>query len=101
MQRHYPKGAAYPDADKIASYVESGVMCVGSPGAVSDVISGEEATIGSGSLLTDGIYVWPDDLPYYIRNYRLLLPDDFIAHVRQRQHLAPREAKIDLSAIEM
>lgn len=37
--------------------------------------------------LTDGVYVWPQDLSHYVRAHSVRLPQEFIAHlqaVRQR-----------------
>ena len=32
--------------------------------------------------LTDGVYVWPEGLPHYVKAHAVRLPDDFLAHVR-------------------
>jgi len=31
-------------------------------------------------LLTDGHWTWRNDLAYYVENYRIGLPDEFIQH---------------------
>lgn len=36
---------------------------------------------GGSSLETDGIWIWRYDLAYFIENYRIRLPKDFIEHV--------------------
>ena len=33
--------------------------------------------------LTDGVYVWPEDLPHYVRDHHVRLPAEFLAHLRE------------------
>lgn len=37
--------------------------------------------IGTLCILTDGAWVWPGDIAYYVENYNILLPDEFIENV--------------------
>ena len=64
--------------NQICKYLESGVTLVTSPGVASDVINPERGEIGTLSALTDGTWLWPGDLAYYVRNYSIELPDEFI-----------------------
>ena len=96
----YPIGTLYQDCDRLAAYLSSGVICVGSPGIVCDIIAGTEEPIGSGSLLTDGKWLWPDDLGYYILRYKIELPVLFITFARERDYLPPCESEIDFSILD-
>jgi hypothetical protein len=40
--------------------------------------------------LTDGVWVWPEGLPHYVRNHEVILPEDFAAH-SQRATMRPVE----------
>ncbi len=64
--------------DKIYSYLTSGVPLAATPGIVNDVINPDKGIAGSPSAFTDGTWIWPGDLAYYVKNYRLKLSDEFI-----------------------
>ncbi|MFE5599922.1 hypothetical protein ACFQ8O_12120 [Streptomyces coelicoflavus] len=59
-------------------------------GAQADVLDAEGPTLaGAGPLLTDGAWLWRDDLAYYVATYHLALSRDFRAHVRELGHRPP------------
>ena len=64
--------------DKICGYLENGIALIVSPGSVEDVINPENGSAGTSSTYTDGEWIWPGDLAYYVRNYRLKLPEEFV-----------------------
>ena len=69
--------------DQICRYLESGLEFIVSPGSVDDVIKPENGIAGSSSTFTDGKWFWPGDLSYYVRNYRLKLPDVFTEFMKE------------------
>ena len=75
--------------DKICRYLESGIEFIVSPCIVDDVINPERGTAGVTSTYTDGTWFWPGDLEYYVRNYNLKLPDDFITTMRNNNWKVP------------
>jgi hypothetical protein len=46
--------------------------------------------------LTDGEWLWPDGLAHYLIAHQVRLPEEFVAHVRER-HGAVAEEEIDRS----
>ena len=64
--------------EKICTYLTSGVAIAVSPGVVHDVIDPDKGVAGSPTAFTDGTWVWPGDLAYYVKNYRLKLADEFV-----------------------
>ncbi|WP_327210458.1 hypothetical protein [Rhizobium leguminosarum] len=68
---------------KVISYLRSGTACVVSPGVSRDVISSERDIIGALSLLTDGVFLWPSDFPYYFEKYSVGIPQEFLEHMEQ------------------
>ena len=71
------------NAEKIYQYLKSGVEFVVSPEVTQDIITPEKGTSGVASDYTDGIWLWPGDLAYYVKNYNLKLPDEFISTMEQ------------------
>lgn len=62
----------------ICNYLESGVVFIVSPGTVTDVINEDNGAIATPSIYTDGKWVWPEDLSYYVKNYKLRIPKEFV-----------------------
>ncbi|MFF0514916.1 hypothetical protein [Streptomyces sp. NPDC004250] len=80
-----------PDEQGILSYLRQGAEIWSEMGAQPDVLDPEGPILaGAGSLYTDGVWLWRDDLTYYVATYHLVLPQDFITHVRERDHAPPR-----------
>jgi len=71
--------------DRICDYLNSGETFIVSPGVVEDVINPDKGTAGDTSTYTDGEWFWPGDLSYYVRNYRLRLPDEFISSMEKNK----------------
>jgi hypothetical protein len=34
---------------------------------------------------TDGVYLWPEGLAHYVREHSVMLPDEVLDHIKQRQ----------------
>ncbi|MFF4472979.1 hypothetical protein ACFYZ3_25845 [Streptomyces sp. NPDC001599] len=59
-------------------------------GAQADVLDAEgPILVSAGSLLTDGVWLWREDLAYYVATYHLALPGDFLARVGELDHRPP------------
>ncbi|MGY0486488.1 hypothetical protein [Streptomyces sp. WG-D5] len=82
-------GPAMSDEEQILSYLGGGTEFYTTMGADLDALTGDERIAGSGSLRTDGTWVWPVDLEHYIRRHHAAIPDDFRAHIRAHGYRAP------------
>jgi len=78
------------DEEQLARYLVSGVPIFGGSGVFHDVVSGSSRVIGAYQLLTDGTWIWPSDLAYYLRTYHLALPEQLVDHVRANGFVVPR-----------
>ena len=67
---------------QICSYLKNGTIYIACCGVCYDVIDQEKGVAGVPSLLTDGVWIWPGDLAYYVENYNLNLPANFIDHMK-------------------
>ena len=92
--------AAQPHEDRILAWLEAGHTFIASPGVVRDVLSeAEDAPIsGTPTILTDGVWAWPQDLLYYLRTYHVKLPGAFLEHLLG-QDFAPPEV-VDVTGLE-
>jgi hypothetical protein len=89
---------AGPDEEALASYLDAGHVYIATAGIVTDVVDGR-TPIGPAHYLTDGTYVWPGDVAYYVRTYHLRLPDGFVDHARSNGWAVP--ASTDLSQLQL
>jgi len=85
------------EKQKIVSYLKSGVACVVSPGLSRDVLSENRNIIGSLSLLTDGIFLWPADLAHYVEKYSVGIPQEFQENMKGNAWVVP--ANIDIQSL--
>lgn len=88
---------ASPNAneDKIICYLESGEVFLVSPSVTRDVLLRDKRFIGCLKILTDGIWTWPSDLAYYVKEYHVALNKDFISHMSNNGWVINKDA-IDL-----
>jgi hypothetical protein len=60
-------------------YLENGRLLVQAFGGMtSDLLNPDGDSIGFHCLRTDGLWVWPGELAFYLRTYHVLPPVDFI-----------------------
>ncbi|MHB9133133.1 MAG: hypothetical protein ACYDBB_18855 [Armatimonadota bacterium] len=83
----------------IVKYLHEGVLFAVSPGIVYDVLSNEEIAIGTRAILTDGVWAWTAELDYYVKEYHISLPCDFISHMRDNDWKIPND--IDISKLSL
>ena len=66
----------------VAKYLRSGNAVV-TPGVlVDDVLDPTKTRVAPLWILTDGAWVWPADLAYYVETYSCGLPQEFLDHMR-------------------
>lgn len=88
--------------DKICAYLQAGIPLAVTPGVVEDVICPQKGIAGSPSSFTDGTWVWPGDLSYYVKNYQLKLPDEFIHSMIEHDWAIPiTPEEIDLDNLKI
>ncbi len=88
------------EVNNICTYLESGVPLITCCGVSQDVIKPENGISGTPTMFTDGKWVWPGDLSYYVRNYLLALDSAFIADMREKNwHVDFRESELDIQNI--
>jgi hypothetical protein len=90
-----------PEEPALLSYLAQGVVCgvyndpgllfdVLQPGRRLDIMCQQDPRLSAlavqpSLMLTDGAWVWPGVLPYYVAVYHLHLPSRFLQFARDRQ----------------
>jgi hypothetical protein len=85
----------------LLKYLKLAPVFVLSPGITRDVLSPSSPIIGSPNILTDGHWVWPEDLAYYVEKYNIFLPKDFLEFTRDKNYQPPNENDVDFTDVEL
>ncbi|MHA7627742.1 hypothetical protein [Corallococcus sp. M7] len=88
-----------PEAERsrIGRYLASGVVFAVSSGRLSDWFTGEK-NIAPHHALTDGVWHWRTDLPYYVLRYGVAIPDAFLQRMRDLDWKCPVLSRQELDA---
>jgi len=87
------KGRDRSHSADVARYLRGGKILVASPGLARDIYD-RTVVAGSHSMRTDGDFVWPDVLAYYVEKYGIELPPIFEARMAAAGWNAPAEIDI-------
>ena len=91
--------ATYPERNLIAKYLNAGSVLTACPMATRDVLQPEKPRMQGLLFLPDGVYQWPNDLPYFVSRYNVKLPDAFVKHMRDQGFVPPRISRERLLAL--
>jgi len=84
------------EANLAANYLDNGTCIAETTGAIlHDELDPERPVIGPFRTLTDGIYIWPSDLPYYVRQYHVAVPAELLSAARHGLPPALSESEVD------
>lgn len=90
----------YPDEEMIARYLESGETLAVRMSSVTDYFDAARRAAPQLAIMTDGTWVWPGDLVYYLREYHVELPAGFVTHMRQRSFRPPQLTDGELDRLD-
>ncbi|MFC4157924.1 hypothetical protein [Chitinimonas lacunae] len=94
------KGNYAAEKTELLAYLKEGVLYAAAPGVGVDVLDSTGKLSGVAHALTDGKWMWPADLAYYVEFYNVSLPEDFLGDLRKRKWKMPSADSIDLLEIE-
>lgn len=86
---------------EICQYLKEGSVLVACGGIAQDVINPQNGGAGCPDMITDGIWIWPGDLAYYVMQYNLKLDEDFIHTMKENKWHVNCNTNIDFDNIEI
>lgn len=96
----YINKADSSEITNICAYLDSGIPLITCCGVSFDVIKPENGISGTPTVFSDGKWVWPGDLSYYVKNYALALDSAFVEDMREKGwHIDLSESDIDFKSI--
>lgn len=72
------------EVDEVARYLEAGQTLATTGSMVDDALDPARRWVANLEIATDGEWVWPRDAAYYVREYRVGLPEAFLRVVNAR-----------------
>lgn len=85
---------------RLASYLDSSPVLAITGSSTLDVLSEVEKVSGRLAVSTDGVWLWPADLGYYVRSYNIALPSAFIDRATSLNWIPPSLSSDDLLTME-
>jgi hypothetical protein len=79
----------HPDEARIVAYLEAGICLAACGGGRRDVLDPSSGLWTRPDIMTDGVWLWPGELPYYVAAYGVELPTEFVDHMRQSGWAVP------------
>lgn len=86
------------DHAQIAAYLDAGHVYIATPGPALDVFDPDHQ-IDPPHLRTDGRFLWPGDLAYYVRTYRVRVDPALSDHMRAGGWTVPGD--VELGALQL
>lgn len=86
--KEYLVNKVHYDKELIIKYLNNGKIEAVCPKFTYDIISRRKIS-NSFAVITDGEYVWKSDFAYYIKNYNIKLPNNFVVKIYQKSGQAP------------
>ena len=83
---------------QVVKYLTQNPVCIASPGVVFSAFDAKDIA-GTSSIMTDGVWVWPDTLPFYIQKPSIALPEKFFEHMKRYAFVPLRESDIDINRL--
>ena len=94
-------GKAIDYKKEICQYLQKGIVLAACGEVSKDVLHPEKGIAGTPDDMTDGKYIWPGDLAYYVMNYDLQLDREFIDHMIEHEWAVPDDMEIDFDNLEV
>jgi hypothetical protein len=93
--REAVRPSRYPDEERIVAYLEAGVCLAACGGVQHDVLDPSSKRVTSPDMVTDGVWLWPGELPYYVAAHGVKLPAEFVGHMRQNGWAVPAFGEVE------
>ena len=83
-----------PEASQVAAFLRKGIPVFDVMEATPDPFDAKTFVKGGPSLLSDGNWVWREDLAHYVERYQIGLPSEFLQHAQRKGNSVLDDAAI-------
>lgn len=89
IRDHLGDDSPPPDLDQVVDYLRRGHGLIDVMGAETDVLGTGRHILGGASIMTDGEWLWREDLQFYVSTHHVRLPGEFLTRIRERRYEVP------------
>lgn len=86
----HPTIADGPERTRVLTYLRAGTTLLTTPTTMEDVVDPSRGSVVSANFRTDGTWIWPDTVEYYLDVHGLAPDARLLAHVHAGEGLPPR-----------
>jgi hypothetical protein len=79
----------HPHEQQILDYLGDGVCAAACGGVMPDPVDPNLPEMLGLDIKSDGVWEWPQYLPYFVRTYHLTLLDEFVEHMKANDWRVP------------
>lgn len=84
------------DRQRVGGYLAAAQVLLLAAGSEDDELDPERRNIAAIGLATDGVFVWPLSLAYYVEEYGVGVAAELMAHMRQREFVPTEVSSSEL-----
>jgi hypothetical protein len=81
--------AQLPDREQVVSYLRSGHVLIDFMDVQDDVFDSSRQVLGGPTVLTDGEWLWREDLAYYVARHDVAVPGELLDRIRALGYVVP------------
>ncbi|GAB2836660.1 hypothetical protein GCM10027176_46240 [Actinoallomurus bryophytorum] len=70
-----------PVGERVLAYLRSGEVVFDAPGAMDDLLDADRVAAVPVGFRSDGRWVWPEAVAYYLKRHRLAPEPELVAHI--------------------
>lgn len=97
--REAVRAEPHPDEGRVAAYLRGGVAFAVRPMVVGDFLRPEREMVSMSHWYTDGVWIWPTDLVYYVEEHHAELPREFLAYMASVGWAGPRLSREQIALV--
>ena len=91
--RELSREQPHPNEHEIVRYLSGGVDAGASMMIEHDFLEEPPRVLGEVILRSDGEWIWPSSLAYYVRQYHVELPNEFVELMKENNWQVPSDAE--------
>lgn len=92
-------GLEYEEAEKVLAYLKAGALVLTARTVVGDEIFRDVSPAVPLGFQTDGTWIWPQAVVYYLERYRMPPQTALLEHIRAAGHVPPGVVSEDVLAV--
>ncbi|HEY8372751.1 MAG TPA: TNT domain-containing protein [Pseudonocardiaceae bacterium] len=87
---HYRPMLTELERQAVLAYLRKAPLVMAAFSGTTDLLDPERGSVVPNAYHTDGVWVWPASMAYYLEHHRVPPPPDLVLHIRSRNYQWPK-----------